>query len=357
MKKIIAFFFVCFLLNSHFIKAQDSCITAYPFCSGTIYNFNRPAGIAAPTGPDYGCLSSQQSPLWFSIHVTTSGPIDITGAGLDSADNPMDIDFIYWGPYSTLTGVCYSQLDAAHIAGCDYSTNNVIDVNLPSAVAGSYYIAMVSNYAGIPANISYSQTSGTGEASCVLPCSFTSMTAAPGACNPADNKYNLSGSLNFVSPPSTGTLTVFGSCGGSQTFSPPFTSPQNYTFNGLNSNGNSCFVNALFSANSSCNINQTYTAPIACNPFLGLAAYANEIGLKIAPNPSNGIFNISFQSGSPDEVITITDIAGRKVYQEIVVKSTGTYSKQIDLTAFDKGIYFVKVAGEKGSSTQKIIYN
>lgn len=356
MKKNALLFFIAFLFTARLTKAQDSCITAIPFCTGTTYSFNMQPGIPAPSGPDYGCLSSQSSPLWFSVHVTSSGSIDITGAGLDSTDSPMDIDFIYWGPFSSLSGVCYAQLDAAHIAGCDYSTNNIINVNIPSAIAGTYYIAMVSNYAGIPANISYSQTSGTGGASCVVPCSFNALSATPSACNLADNTYDLSGTMSFTSPPASGTLTVFGSCGGSQTFTPPFSSPLNYSFAGLHSNGSNCFVTAIFSDNSSCSINQTYTAPALCNPALSVADQPAGQDLKVSPNPSNGIFDLSFSTASPDVTVAVTDIYGRNVYLETAVKKTGAYHKQIDLTAFDKGIYFVRISGGNGSSVQKIIY-
>ncbi|MCW3071482.1 MAG: hypothetical protein JWO44_1372 [Bacteroidetes bacterium] len=316
-------------------------------------------GTPAPAGPDYGCLGAQLSPYWFSVHVTTSGSIIITGAGTDPADDPIDIDFIYWGPFSSLSGVCYSQLDAAHILGCDYSTDNQVNVTIPSAIAGSYYMVMVSDYSGMPATLSYEQSGGTGVASCVLPCTFSSMTAVPGACNPATNTYNVTGTMNFTNPPTTGTLTVFGSCGGSQTFNPPFMSPANYTLSGLGANGSSCFVTAIFSANSSCNANQVYTAPALCNPALSVPEAASGImGFKVEPNPSNGIFQLSFSSVSSEDVmITITDISGRSVYRETLAKYAGNYAKELDLTRFDKGIYFVRITAEKGSFTQKIIYN
>jgi hypothetical protein len=359
MKKNIALFLAFSLFGFHLIKAQDSCMTAVPFCTGTLYGFNTMPGIAAPSGPDYGCLGSESSPLWFSIHVTSAGPLTITGQGLDSSDNALDIDFIYWGPFSSLSGVCYTQLDAAHILGCDYTTSNLINVDIPFASSGSYYMVMISNYAGIPANISYAQTAGSGVASCVAPCSFVSMTATPGACNPATNTYSVTGTMTFANPPATGTLTVFGSCGGSQSFSPPFSSPMNYTFSGLGADGSSCFVTALFSANSSCNINQVYTAPALCNPSLSVTENAAALsGLKIDPNPSTGLFNLAFNAGSLSDIsIAITDISGRIVYRELLANYSGAYAKQVDLTAFDKGIYFVRISSEKGSFTRKIIYN
>ncbi|MCW3102087.1 MAG: hypothetical protein JWO09_527 [Bacteroidetes bacterium] len=359
MKKIIGLFIACCLFNIHFIQAQDSCMSALPFCTGTTYTYTMTPGTPAPSGPDYGCLGAQLSPYWFSVHVTTSGSIVITGAGTDPADDPIDIDYIYWGPFSSLSGVCYSQLDAAHILGCDYSTNNLININIPSAIAGSYYMVMVSDYSGMPATLSYEQTAGTGAASCVLPCTFSSITATPGACNPATNTYSVTGTMNFSNPPSTGTLTVFGSCGGSQTFSTPFSSPANYTLSGLGANGSSCFVTAIFSASSSCNANQVYTAPALCNPALAVPETASGImELKVEPNPSDGRFRLSFSApASNDVMISINDISGRCVYKETLTKYAGNYAKELDLTAFDKGMYFVRITTERGRFTQKIIYN
>lgn len=67
-------------------------------------------------------------------------------------------------------------------------------------------------------------------------CSVSQITATPGSCNSTNNQYNVTGSITFSNPPSSGTLTV--SVGAiTQTFTAPFTSPQTYTLNGLTSDG------------------------------------------------------------------------------------------------------------------------
>lgn len=356
MKRTLLLFIIFQFFTVQITSAQDSCLTAVPFCTGTAYNFYLNTGITAPVGPNYGCLGSQASPLWFSVQVTSPGDVFITGYGLDTFDNAVDIDFIYWGPFSSLSGVCYAQLDAAHIMGCDYSTNNLINVSIPSATAGSYYIAMISNYAAVPAFISYEQTSGSGVASCVVPFSFSSLSATPSVCSITDNTYSVSGTMNFISPPSTGTLTVFGSCGGSQTFTPPFSSPLNYSFTGLTSNGATCFVTAIFSAESSSSLTQMYTAPAICNPFLGINETTSNIHLTVAPNPTDAMVDIRMEAIAADAVIQLSDISGRVVYKEMYRGGSGNFYKQLDFSAFTKGFYFVNIASEKGSTTQKIIY-
>ena len=125
-----------FIINVNSLKAQDSCITAMPICTGTAYDFDSPTGIAAPPGPDYGCLGSVANPIWFSVEIGAPGPMTITGNGLDfsATPTPIDIDYIFWGPYTSLSGVCYTGLDAAHIVVCDYSTSSLININIPSAL-------------------------------------------------------------------------------------------------------------------------------------------------------------------------------------------------------------------------------
>lgn len=356
MKKYTVFLILMSLLIGRSVYAQDSCITALPFCSGQLYEYNLATGVAAPTGPNYGCLGSQASPFWISVYVTAPGDIDITGAGVDLADNPLDIDFIYWGPFPSLSGVCYGQLDAAHIVGCDYSTNNLIDFNIVGATAGSYYIAMISNYSGQPAVITYTQTAGSGLASCILPCVFNGLTASPSACDSADNTYNVSGFMQFSNPPATGTLTVFGSCGGSQTFTAPFVSPINYTLSGLASDGSNCFVSAIFSDGNPCSLNQAYTAPAVCNPNVGVGELSNLLEFTMMPNPSDGIVSLHINGKSDHTTLTITDISGRTVAREELGEINGKFEKQMNLSAFSKGIYFVRVSSPEQSSIQKLIY-
>lgn len=96
------------------------------------------------------------------------------------------------------------------------------------------------------------------------PCSITNFSIVQGACNPTTNTYSLSGIVEFISPPSTGQLIVE-TCDGNQlTFNAPFTSPINYTFNGLNPNNASCDVTAYFSADVLCTISLVNIAPPPC---------------------------------------------------------------------------------------------
>lgn len=82
-----------------------------------------------------------------------------------------------------------------------------------------------------------------------------------------------------------------------------------------------------------------------------LSAVEEQIG--IYPNPNDGYFAISgLYNGSIDRSkITITNMFGS------VVKVVETYSEslEIDLSGFDKGVYFVKIECSKGRFTKKVV--
>jgi len=77
-------------------------------------------------------------------------------------------------------------------------------------------------------------------------------------CNTTTGSYTLNGVVNFVSAPTTGTLTIV-AAGKTLTFNAPFTSPMSFSLTGLTGAGNQT-VTASFSA-SSCSATTTYAQP------------------------------------------------------------------------------------------------
>lgn len=132
---------------------------------------------------------------------------------------------------------------------------------LPANSAGCNITAVFSADAACTFTQAY-----TAPAPCLVVCSITSLTAAPSACDPVTNNYSVTGSISFTNPPSTGTLTVTSSCGGTiQVLNPPFVSSLAYALNGLSSDGAACTVTAVFSADPLCTLTQNYTAPASCS--------------------------------------------------------------------------------------------
>jgi len=185
-------------------------------------------------------------------------------------------------------------------------------------------------------------------------------SAIPGPCSPTTNTYSVSGFVAYVNPPTTGVLIVTSSCGGTPIIlTPPFTGGTTtpYSIPGIPADGASCTVTMVFSDLSTCIYTAMYTAPASCLPTsVGDNTFLTD--LSISPNPSTGSINLSFnQSVVQSTTIEIIDVLGRSIYSQNLPKFVGEYTQKVDLTAFNKGVYFVKISGENGSEIRKIIYH
>jgi hypothetical protein len=119
-------------------------------------------------------------------------------------------------------------------------------------------------------------------------CLVNSITALPGTCNTANNKYTLTGAVTFTFPPTTGTLTVKINNGASQVFNAPFTSPTNYTVTGL-SDGATHTVTAQYSADATCQATNTYVSPQNCCPEIFISNASTSYCIGSGSSPANDI--------------------------------------------------------------------
>jgi gliding motility-associated-like protein len=268
----LAIFTIC---NPVCFSQGSTCQNAEPFCTQNGATFPASTNVTAQTGPNYGCLETIPNPAWYYLKIDQPGNINIKLT--NSAD--IDIDFVCWGPYNSLTNVCsaltgstsdcilFETYPCGNIIDCSYSTQTVETINIQNAQTGKYYIVLITNFDNQPTNIVATTTTGTtGSTNCniLVPCAISNVTATPSTCTASTNTYSVSGSVVFTNPPTTGTLTVTSSCGGTQTFNAPFTSPAVYTLNNLPANGSSCNITAKFSADAACTFSKSYTAPASC---------------------------------------------------------------------------------------------
>ena len=78
--------------------------------------------------------------------------------------------------------------------------------------------------------------------------------------------------------------------------------------------------------------------------------------LDIYPNPSNDIFNISFNSEYIQDLsVKILNIVGAEVYRETKEQFVGEYTKQIKLNNYGKGMYFLEIETNLGIVNKKLI--
>ena len=105
------------------------------------------------------------------------------------------------------------------------------------------------------------------------PCFFTALSTNISACDPSDNTFEITGTVEFVDPPTTGQLIVEDCNGNQQTFNAPFSSPQDYALTGIDSDGTQdCELNIYFSDNISCEVtsgNFNYPQNCFCETEIG----------------------------------------------------------------------------------------
>ncbi len=78
--------------------------------------------------------------------------------------------------------------------------------------------------------------------------------------------------------------------------------------------------------------------------------------LDLFPNPSNGVFTISFKSESINQVeIAFLNLLGEKIYENHFVLSNGDLKTELNLSSVAKGLYLVRIIANSKSVYRKII--
>jgi gliding motility-associated-like protein len=177
MKKL---YFYIFLIFSSFALAQSpTCENAAAMCSGNQGPFVNTTGV--PSFGSLGCLGSTPNPAWFYLQVGTSGNIDMTLFQTSNATGGgIDVDFILWGPFNSLSNICnnlaiYSPgyTGPNNVVDCSFSAAATEQVNIPGAIAGQYYMLLVTNFSNQAGTYTLNQTGGSGALSCSIVCGVT----------------------------------------------------------------------------------------------------------------------------------------------------------------------------------------
>ncbi|MDX5345747.1 MAG: T9SS type A sorting domain-containing protein [Hymenobacteraceae bacterium] len=78
--------------------------------------------------------------------------------------------------------------------------------------------------------------------------------------------------------------------------------------------------------------------------------------LELYPNPSTGVFNLSFTlEKKASALITVRDASGREVYRENLNRFKGRYNKELDLSRQSKGIYFLQIISDNQVFNKKLL--
>ncbi|CAG5085921.1 PKD domain-containing protein [Parvicella tangerina] len=139
------------------------------------------------------------------------------------------------------------------------------------------------------------------EPQCV--CAFTYIDVNIGLCDPNTNDFEITGTVEFDSPPTSGNL-VIEDCNGNTVSYPVGTisSPWNYTLSGINSDGTTnCSITATFDADPTC----TVTSPQYDNP--ASCACAADVGTFNATINGSGTTTTPYMLCFNDEMTITSD--------------------------------------------------
>jgi PKD repeat protein len=87
----------------------------------------------------------------------------------------------------------------------------------------------------------------------------------------------------------------------------------------------------------------------------GIHELAVTNSLAVNPNPSNGAFTTSFNATAGNYLVKISNTLGQVVYEEALNNFSGTYSKEINIASFGKGVYLLNISNGKNEDVKKII--
>ncbi|XOV68839.1 MAG: gliding motility-associated C-terminal domain-containing protein [Fluviicola sp.] len=161
-------------------------------------------------------------------------------------------------------------------------------------------------------------------------CFFTYFSLNQEPCNTVTNTFDITGTVEFTSPPSTGTLTLTDCNGNSVTYNAPFTSPLNWAITGITPNGTTnCTVTATFSADPSCTMTSLpFNHPANCDCPVDAGTFSTSVtGNTTSTGPA---FDLCF-----GDSITITPNGDFIPPADIGNPPGGTYNPGMHLLIYD----------------------
>lgn len=92
-----------------------------------------------------------------------------------------------------------------------------------------------------------------------------------------------------------------------------------------------------------------------CTPPNGIDDPKEAVhSLQIFPNPSDGIIKIGGYTHAEAASLQVFNIYGEEVHAE-TVQGTGFFNKQLDLSQYSSGVYFVKLTDNSTSQTKRLV--
>ncbi len=171
MKRILLL--ITFFLVSNSFFSQSICNQSYNLCG--LIGVPFPNTVNTPSssgGINYGCLGSQPNPTWFNFRVSVSGSIVLQlsqNTSTSLPNTPLDVDFILYGPFTNPISAC-GNLGPSNQVDCNYSVSAIENATVPNAIAGQYYVILITNFSNQAGFITVNQLNSSNPGSGSLDC-------------------------------------------------------------------------------------------------------------------------------------------------------------------------------------------
>ena len=131
------------------VATQPTCEEGQSICG--VSNYANTTG--SPSMGTIGCLATTPNPTYFSIKISNSGSVNmlLTQTSIGGTVPNLDVDYAAWGPYASQSDACNAIAGGAAnltglTTGCSYSSSATENFNIANAVAGEYYIILITNF-------------------------------------------------------------------------------------------------------------------------------------------------------------------------------------------------------------------
>jgi hypothetical protein len=91
------------------------------------------------------------------------------------------------------------------------------------------------------------------------------------------------------------------------------------------------------------------------DPCTGIPQNEQGFSFTLYPNPAAGQVTLTIKGTDNSQVtITITDMQGRKIFEDVVTPEQGNILKTYDISGYSKGFYLFRVVGNNLNKTEKL---
>ncbi len=340
---------------NYFVRGEGACVVPGACGQASAFGIPRDDATFAYTGSTFCTTDPLQTPtttLPGGNFTASPAGLSITAA-LGLIDPSLSTPNTYTVYYTT-NGTCPStdstsitittNADATITPAGPFCTNDA-PVNLTAVDGGGVWagpgITDINNGTFDPATagpgghtISYTISGTCGDVGITVITVNPTPVVTLAPFNP-DTVCQLSGIVTLpVGTPAGGTYTGNGVSG--TTFDPSAVSPGDHTI--------------TYSVTTGGCTDSTSTS-INVQVCVGIATPTNDQEFTIYPNPSKGEFTVNVVDFDDNTTLSVVDILGKRLVSRTV---TSTITS-VNLSRFNKGVYFVKIQSNKGNVIKKVV--